>query len=370
MLAEVVRASINPWCVEDAGRAVEEDAVPDFLAARGAVQGHWMANRSTGDVLVVTTWTDEESLRDGFRADRFGRSGVAERIGLRIRSTCTMDVIGSHECAVSDRPVIRWARATWAQGVFPGGDGRLEALYREVVPDQARSRGFGGSAWMADLRSGAALAVSLWDGPADLAGGRSASARRGSHLEALLRCRIESIEELEALGVAAPRRSDLQLSPGIPTGDGVDHLELDVFAVPGRRDRSRLRWLGTTLDRPPGALLAQRGTAVDEVVVIVGGHALAVHPDGVRRLGPGDHVGGAGIRDRGCHDETLVAISDVRLHVLSRAEFATLDREVPAVAARLAVPPVLRGDSTPPTVDRAADGRVDRTAEGPQQRVG
>jgi hypothetical protein len=341
MLAELVRAVINPWCVDEAGRAVEQEAIPDFLATAGAMQGYWMANRSTGDVLVVTMWSDEESLRVGWPSAGFGRTGVAERIGLRIRSIQTMDVIGSHECEVTEQPVVRWARATWAEAVLPDRYGRLQALYRMVVPDQARSRGFCGSYWIADLRSGRGLALSLWDQPADLADGEPASTRRRSSLEGLLGCRIDSISELEALGVAAPRpprqqgRTDADHGRAARAAPDPSHLGLDVFSTTNRRERSRLRELGTTLDRSPGSLLTQQGTDIDEVVVMIDGEALAIHGDGVRRLGRGDHVGGPGILDRRPHEFTLVATSGVRVHVLSRAEFAALVQDLPAVAARL-----------------------------------
>lgn len=217
MLAKLVQATIDPQRVDDAARAVAEEMIPLFVAHPGARQGYWMANRTTGQVLVMTCWSDLDSLEAARAADGEERAGVAERLDLRIRAIRTLDVLGLHESEVVDKPVLRWAQATWVEALSPEIDPTLRAMHRDVVPVEARSRGFCASYWLADMGSGTGLGLSLWSDLAELRDNEPDSRRRRKWFEKRVGCRINLVGEYEALGVVARATIDL-----------TDHSEANV----------------------------------------------------------------------------------------------------------------------------------------------
>ena len=62
MWAKVVEADMDPSRIDVVARAVKYDLIPHFEAQPGARRGFWMANRTSGKVLVVTIWSDQDSL--------------------------------------------------------------------------------------------------------------------------------------------------------------------------------------------------------------------------------------------------------------------------------------------------------------------
>lgn len=209
MLAKLVQANIDPQRVDDAARAVEEEMIPLFVAHPGARQGYWMANRTTGQVLVMTCWSDLDSLEAARAADGERRARIAEQLDLRIRAIRTLDVLGLHENEVVDKPVLRWAQATWVEALSPELDSTVRAMHREVVPVEARSQGFCASYWLADYGTGSGVGLSLWSDLAELRDNEPDSRRRRKWFEKRVGCRINLVAEYEALGVVAPATIDL-----------------------------------------------------------------------------------------------------------------------------------------------------------------
>ncbi|MDQ2678167.1 MAG: hypothetical protein M3Y51_05440 [Actinomycetota bacterium] len=169
MLAKVVHGTIDPDRVDDAARAVRDELVPSFSAQRGALRGYWTADRLSGQVLIVTIWTDGDALDAARSVDGADRARVADRIGLRIHSVQSMVVLGHG--GTSDEPdeldvgpVWRWARATWISGT-PEHAASVPGSHRATLPDQARDAGFRGSFWLADESISSGVALSFWDGP-------------------------------------------------------------------------------------------------------------------------------------------------------------------------------------------------------------
>jgi hypothetical protein len=180
---------MDPTRVDVAARAVKYDVIPHFEAQRGARRGLWMANRASGEVLVVTIWLDRRSLSGVRPADGALRADVIERTGLSTRMVHTMEVLGATPPDPTWSPA-RSVRATWVAGVAPG---------RVHHPGPARrSSGFCGGYWFAEATTGTGLVLSLWDGPADRGCERPARL-----IEDALGGSISRTGEYELLGVAA-----------------------------------------------------------------------------------------------------------------------------------------------------------------------
>jgi acyl-CoA hydrolase len=179
MKANLIVAEMDPSRVDVACRAVTHELIPNFRTQPGADRGYWMVNRRTGEVLVLTTWDDEEAL-DAARAADGAHRGVAERTGLAIRGIQTMDVLDANDAGLTSTPATRWARATWVEGAPPAEH-----------PETAR--GFCGSYRLGDPVNGAGLVLSFWDGP-----DRALRHEVGP--------RVNRVGEFECIGVAAPDR--------------------------------------------------------------------------------------------------------------------------------------------------------------------
>jgi hypothetical protein len=205
MFAKLITANIEPRSVDDAARAVEEELLPAFLAHPGARHGYWMADRTSGEVLAVTCWSDLASLKKVRAKDGAERAQIAERIGLRIRAIVTLEVLASRHSDIVDKSVTRCARATWVRGVSPDLRADLPAIYREIVSAQVRSRGFCASYWLGDHERGNGLALSVWTGLPELRESDSDSKRRRRWFEQTVGCEIDRVREYEAIGVTADR---------------------------------------------------------------------------------------------------------------------------------------------------------------------
>lgn len=204
MLAKLVLGDLAPHRLPAGTRAVHEEFVPSFLEHRGARQGYWMANAHSGHVLAMTTWCDAASLEAARAADGAARARTAERLGLQIHAVQSMEVLGSRACDTPDRPVGRWARATWVGGISTDLGPSIRAVYQEVVVTQATSPGFCASFWLADPETGNGLALSMWESAADLRDGEQDSRRRRRHFERAVGCSVDLVTEYEVLAEATP----------------------------------------------------------------------------------------------------------------------------------------------------------------------
>lgn len=207
MLAKVVHGTMDTARVDDAARAVREEFVPNFSAQPGALRGYWMADRLSGQILIVTTWSDADALDAARSSDGAQRARIADGIGLRVHSIQSMVVVAQRD-EVEVRPEWRWARATWITG-DPVGAAVLPASHRLIVPDQARSAGFKGSYWLADESISCGVALSFWDGPDALTGSEAASRRRRRRLQRQFGFSIDRIHHYDGIGATAPAAIDL-----------------------------------------------------------------------------------------------------------------------------------------------------------------
>ena len=206
MLAKVVHGTIDAHRVDDAARAVRDQLAPGFAEQQGAFRGYWMADRLSGQVLIVTLWSDGDALDSARSHDGESRARAADAIGLCVHSVETMSVVGhgdgSDEVAVG--PVWRWARATWISG-DPEHAAALPDIHRATLPYQARDAGFRGSFWLADEAIHSGVALSFWDGPDALTGSEHTSRSRRRRLQRRFGFTVEQIHSYEGIGVAASR---------------------------------------------------------------------------------------------------------------------------------------------------------------------
>ena len=158
MRANLVVAEMDPSRVDVACRAVTHELLPFFQAQRGAGSGYWMVDRATGEVLVLTTWDDEDALTAVRATDCSHRARAAGRTGLVVRSITSLDVVESDDAGLTPTPVSRWARATWT-GVA-AGDRRAA-----VAADERQGPAPCGTCRLHDAATGACVALRLWDQP-------------------------------------------------------------------------------------------------------------------------------------------------------------------------------------------------------------
>lgn len=333
MRAMVVHATTDPRRLAVLGQVVRTELGPQFLSHPGAHHGYWMADRTTGHLLAITVWDSDELMASAAALDGAERAVVAERNGLRILSVHELEVIGAHETAMSAEPHLRWVRATWVDGLVPSVHGRLPQLYREAVPDQARSRGFCASYWLADLATGSALGLSMWEGPAELSDSALNSRRRRARFEELLGCRVGAVAEYQALGVAQPpARAQAAELRATAVGQRSSVLaSTDEHVATGRVLRSQPD-LGTTIECPPGALLAVRGDRAYQVVFLLDGQAALVRDADVVPIASGSHFGASSAARTQASPATVLATSPVKVHVFSRTEFGAVADRLPSVA--------------------------------------
>ena len=324
MRAMVVHATTDPARLSALPEVVRSELGPQFLSHPGARHGYWMADRATGHLLAITVWDGDELMQAAAAIDGAQRAQIAERNGLRILSVHELDVIGAHETAMSADPHLRWVRATWVDGLVPGLHGILPQLYREAVPDQARSRGFCASYWLADLATGSGLGLSMWEGPAELSDSALNSRRRRRRFEDLLGCKVNAVAEYQALGVA-------QRPPG-PAPAVVAGLERSTDML---RELLQHSDLGTTIECPPGALLAVRGDRTYQVVYLLDGRAAVVHDEDVMPMTSGAHFGAQAAAQTRANAATVLATSPVKVHVFSRTEFGAVASRHPTLADEL-----------------------------------
>lgn len=220
MIAKLVQGRIDPRQIDAAAMAVDQELLPHFIARPGALQGYWMANRDSGEIMAMTTWSTYEAMDDARRDDGAERARIFDRIGVRIGVTLAMGVVAASHGDTEAEPVIRWARLTWVEGMDRTRVPELVSSYRRVLPDQATSSGFCGSYWLADLASGNGLALSMWEGPQELRRSEHASRRRRNRLAIEHGFRVDCVGQYEALGVGLHGVSvgapDLVGSPVVP----------------------------------------------------------------------------------------------------------------------------------------------------------
>lgn len=113
---------------------------------------------------------------------------------------------------------------------------------------------------------------------------------------------------------------------------------LPIFAACSQRDLEAVARVSTTLDVPPGKVLATEGVPGVEFVVIRAG-TVEVSRGGqqLAELGPGDYFGEISLIDGGPRTATVTAKTPVTIEVVERRDFDVLLEKVPGLAQRLLV---------------------------------
>ncbi len=119
--------------------------------------------------------------------------------------------------------------------------------------------------------------------------------------------------------------SKLELLAGVP-----------LFSQLGKRELERVGQLADVLDRPAGRTLMREGESGAEAMVIVSGWARVERGGEVlNEIGPGAVVGEMALLSGKPRAATVTLLSDARLLVLARREFAALMDEMPSVRVQV-----------------------------------
>jgi CRP-like cAMP-binding protein len=133
---------------------------------------------------------------------------------------------------------------------------------------------------------------------------------------------LASAVALSALGVT----TQLAFDAGAPVG----------VLLPGRFQRRGLARLAATIEVPAGLQVLRQGASPDAFFVIRRGRA-RVERDArhVADLGPGDFFGELALLAGGERTASVVASTDMRIHVVSRGEFLRAMQRLPTLARRV-----------------------------------
>ena len=112
--------------------------------------------------------------------------------------------------------------------------------------------------------------------------------------------------------------------------------EVSLFRSCSHSELRELARITTELEAPAGAVLCREGATGSDCFVIVDGEArVTIGGDVITTIGAGGFFGEMALLDGGPRVATVTALSDMRLLVLSRQEFATLLTTVPSVCRRM-----------------------------------
>ena len=92
MFARVTSLQLSPDRLDQAAQAVRDQGLPalkEIPGFRGIIQ---LADRSSGDVMVVGLWEDEQALKGSEDAVARIRSQVAETVGSQVQSVKEYEV--------------------------------------------------------------------------------------------------------------------------------------------------------------------------------------------------------------------------------------------------------------------------------------
>ncbi len=126
---------------------------------------------------------------------------------------------------------------------------------------------------------------------------------------------------------------------GIRKSQRVDLLRgVELFSGCSKSELTRIAALTTEHDAKAGQVLTEKGEPGLEFFVIVEGRAKATRKGvQIATLGPGSFFGELALLDGGKRTATVVAETDMRLLVLSRREFQSLNHAAPPVASKMLV---------------------------------
>jgi CRP/FNR family transcriptional regulator, cyclic AMP receptor protein len=113
-------------------------------------------------------------------------------------------------------------------------------------------------------------------------------------------------------------------------------VSVSLFSSCTHSELRELAGITTEIDAPRGTVFCREGAIGNDCFVVVDGEvAVTIADEHVCIIGPGGFFGEMALLDGGPRVATVTALSDMRLLVMSRQEFASLLTRVPSVSRRM-----------------------------------
>ena len=124
--------------------------------------------------------------------------------------------------------------------------------------------------------------------------------------------------------------------------------KLPILAGCTERELDAVAAAMTPVTVPAGRRLVDEGTVGREALIIEEGHAVVCQGGAeVAMLGPGDLVGEMAVLSRGRRCASVTAVTPLKVHDASAAEFRALLERAPGLRARVLATAAARGLTTP-----------------------
>lgn len=211
MWANLARVRFDRQLVDQAIDLVKTQLVPGFMVQPGSRYGYWMVDRMTGHAVVVTCWDSREAIENSRAELGAVRATVIDELDALLTET---GVYAVHGCAGDGAPIsgqMAWSRITFVEGLPSDVDDPDHVLFRSALRRYADRAGFLSMCWLVDAPSGNGLGIITWDTKAACTASEPASRRTRRQVEQAFGCRIDGVEEVETIAVAAPAHVVLDL---------------------------------------------------------------------------------------------------------------------------------------------------------------
>ena len=110
--------------------------------------------------------------------------------------------------------------------------------------------------------------------------------------------------------------------------------DVPFFSGLSKRELATVAQQTDEIDVEPGHVLARQGDSGQEFFVIIDGTAEVLRDDAaIAELGPGEFFGEMALLDEDRRTATVKAISPMKVLVMTRTSFRTVDRSMPKVHA-------------------------------------
>lgn len=211
MWASLARVRFDRQRADRAVDLVKTHLVPAFVAQPGSRYGYWMVDRTTGHAVVVACWDDREVLEDSRAELGAVRAMVIDELDALLTET---GIYAVHACAGDGVPIsgqLAWSRITFVEGLASDVDDPDQVLFRSALRRYEDCTGFLSMCWLVDSPSGNGLAIVTWDTKASCSASEPVGRRTRREIEQAFGCRIDSVEEVETIAIAAPVHDALDL---------------------------------------------------------------------------------------------------------------------------------------------------------------
>lgn len=211
MWASLTRVRFDRRRADRAIDLVKTHLVPAFVAQPGSRYGYWMVDRTTGHAVVVTCWGNRKAIEDSRAELGAVRAMVIDETDALLTET---GIYAVHACAGDGVPIsgqLAWSRITSVEGLASDVDDPDQVLFRSALRRYEDCTGFLSMCWLVDAPSGNGLAIVTWDTKASCTASEPVGRRTRRQIEQAFGCRIDGVEEVETIAVAAPVHDVLDL---------------------------------------------------------------------------------------------------------------------------------------------------------------